>query len=142
MIALVVIVPALLAGVWAGRGGRRRLHRFLMWSVVSVVVGYVVIYEASMLYQGGLAFLRDRIQMPESTYFTVVALHVLCAILALIVAGLAVGSGRRLNPDAPVDPGLRATHRTRGYPAFLLLVGSVGSGVFVYYLTFVYVAGT
>ncbi len=142
MLALLLIVPALIAAVWAARAERRRLHRALMWTVVSVVVGYVIVYEASMLAQGGLAFLRARIRMPEATYFAVVAAHVLVAVCSLVTAVLAVRRGSALFASVGADDRaeLRPRHSRIGYTAFALLAASAASGVLVYYLTFVYVA--
>lgn len=141
IVALFLIVPALLVAVWAARTHRRDLHRTTMWTVLAVLAGYVVLYEASLLAQGGMGFLRSKIRMPAPTYFFVVAVHVVLAVSGMATAVLAVRKGRRVFRAAADSAGVgpRTEHRRVGYAAFALLVVSALTGVAVYYLTFVHV---
>lgn len=133
ILALGVVVPALAVAVWLGRKRHLRAHRALMLALLGVLVAYVVVYEANLLYHGGTAHLMRLTNLAPLPYFIIVGVHVALGTAALVLGVWAVRRGQR----ALGDPALERAHGRAGWRGVVLLGLSSVTGVVVYWVTFV-----
>jgi uncharacterized membrane protein YozB (DUF420 family) len=138
IVALAGIVPSLAVGAWLARKGRLLLHRRLMLVVYNVVVLYVVVYEANMLWLGGMDYLRGVVRIPEGFYFAATAAHIALGVAALVLGAVVIRRGRAAwaSCAAGARPAPRV-HAVPGWWELSLLALSAVSGVALYWLTFV-----
>ena len=138
IVALAGIVPSLIIGAWLARKGRLLLHRRLMLVVYNILVLYVVIYEANLLWLGGMDYLRGVVRIPERFYFTATAAHIVLGATALVLGAVVIRRGRTAwaARAAGTRPAPRV-HAVAGWWELSLLILSVVTGVALYWLTFV-----
>lgn len=136
VIALVFILPALAAAIQFAVQRRLVLHKRMMLSIFAVLVLYVVIYEANLVFLGGINYLRSNIRIPEGPYFTLVAFHIAASAISLILGGIVMRKGGEALSSGQVF--FTSYHRRLAWLEVAILGISVVTGLIIYYLTFIY----
>lgn len=134
IIALLFILPALAAAIASAMKRNLIFHKRMMISIFSILVLYVVVYEANLTFLGGINYLRSNIRIPEGPYFAFVAVHIALSAASLILGGITMRKG-----EIALHTGLfYSYHKRFAWAEVFLLTMSVATGLFIYYLTFVY----
>ena len=142
MIALALIVPALTAGVYLAAKKAVRPHKFIMLTIFSVLVAYVVVYETNLTLLGGMGYLFSKTSLGKTAYSGFAGGHVAVGLLALILGALAIRRGQALVKAEHVRGASRQDlgplHRRMAWTVLIVLGITVLSGISLYYFTFVY----
>lgn len=139
ILALLIILPALAKGIGLARRRRFVSHRILMISIFTILVLYVVVYEANLALLGGIDYLKINIRVSEASYFSLLAFHVMHSTLALILGGITIGKGEEVFRTGQISRmSFTSSHRKIVWLEVAMLAMSVITGLAVYYLTFIY----
>lgn len=139
ILALLIILLALAKGIRLARRRRFVSHRFLMISIFTVLVLYVVVYEANLALLGGIDYLRSSIRVSEASYFSLLVFHVMQSAFALILGGITIGKGEEAFRRSQISGiSFTSSHRKIAWLEVAMLAMSVFTGLAVYYLTFIY----
>lgn len=134
IVALVFILPALAMAIASAIKRSLVFHKKMMISIFSILVLYVVVYEANLSFLGGINYLRSNIRISEGPYFAFLALHIALSAASLVLGGIAMRKG-----ELALHTGLfYSQHRRLAWIEVSLLTISVVTGLFIYYLTFIY----
>lgn len=139
IIALGLIIPALAAGVYCAKRKALSPHRFIMLTIFSILVSYVVVYETNLTILGGMDYLYSKTSLGKTAYNGFAGGHVAVGLLALILGALSIRRGQALlRTDPALRYGLTPGHRTLAWAGLATFGGTVLSGISLYYFTFVY----
>lgn len=135
ILALIIILPALVVAIVSAAKRRLLFHKRMMITIFSVLVLYVVLYEANLTFLGGINYLRSNIRVQEGPYFTFVGFHIALSAVALILGGVTMRKGEVAISSGQV---FTSYHRKIAWAEVSLLTVSVLTGLAIYYMTFIY----
>lgn len=139
ILALVVILPVLVAAIVLAMRKRFAIHKKLMLAIFTVLVLYVIVYEANLIYLGGMNYLLSNTRVPRRPYLALLIFHIIQSALTLVLGGAVISRGRAaLNSGQLSREGFVSVHRRIAWIEVSMLAISVITGLIIYYLTFIY----